>query len=55
MQALKLATRVIVMQQGEVVNDGKPESVMPQMLARAAIGKPTAPARRNVGGALDVV
>ena len=55
MQAMKLATRVIVMQQGEVVNDGKPESVMPQMLARAAIGKPTAPARRNVGGALDVV
>jgi len=56
MQAMKIATRVIVMQQGEVVKDGKPESVLPQILARAAISKTaSAQPRRNAGGTLDVV
>lgn len=51
MSALKLATRVIVMQQGAVLNDGPPARVLPQLLARVA-----APARRlNQGGVLDVV
>ena len=57
MLAMKLATRVIVMQQGEVVKDGKPESVMPQLLARAAINRPAdaLPARKYMGGSPDVV
>ncbi|UTW07210.1 peptidase domain-containing ABC transporter [Pseudomonas benzenivorans] len=57
MLAMKLATRVILMQQGEVVKDGKPESVMPQLLARAAINRPAdaLPARKYMGGAPDVV
>lgn len=58
MQAMKVATRVIAMQQGEVVNDGKPESVMPQLVARAASSLRTQAAvtpRRDIGGTLDVV
>lgn len=56
MHAMKLATRVIVMQQGEVVQDGKPESVMPQLMARASGSKTVATKpQRNFGGALDVV
>ncbi|MES9905618.1 MAG: ATP-binding cassette domain-containing protein [Sedimenticola sp.] len=39
MQALKLATRIIVMSQGEVWQDGKPEVVIPQMQARATMGQ----------------
>lgn len=35
MQVMQLANRVIVMQKGEVVKDGKPEIVFPQMQARA--------------------
>jgi ATP-binding cassette subfamily C protein LapB len=51
MPALKLATRVIVMQQGAVLNDGPPARVLPQLLARTA-----GPARRpNQIGVLDVV
>lgn len=51
MPALKLATRVITMQQGSVLNDGPPARVLPQLLARMA-----SPARRpNTGGMLDVV
>ncbi len=50
MAAARLATRVIVMQQGQVAKDGAPESVLAQMLAR-----PVAPAYRGKGGALDVV
>ncbi|WP_154067117.1 ATP-binding cassette domain-containing protein [Pseudomonas sp. CC6-YY-74] len=52
MQAMTLATRVIVMQQGEVVKDGKPQTIMPQLLAqRVAAGQP----RGNARGTLDVV
>lgn len=56
LQAMKLATRVIVMQQGEVVNDGRPEQVMPQLLTRPPMNR-TAPLqpRRNPGDTLDVV
>ncbi len=49
LQALKLATRVIVMREGEIVRDGKPEAVMPQLMARTQ----AAPAQRypeNKGG-----
>ncbi len=53
MQAMKLATRVIVMNQGEVVRDGKPDVVMAQMQARApgAMSKVTA----NRGGRPNVI
>jgi ATP-binding cassette subfamily C protein LapB len=58
MQALKLATRVVVMQQGEVVKDGKPESVLPQLWASSAPNRNVAASadpRRNARGGLDVV
>jgi len=57
MQALRLATRVIVMQQGEVTKDGKPENVMPQLMARTSMNNAAVQAapRRNLGGVLDVV
>jgi ATP-binding cassette subfamily C protein LapB len=58
MRAMKIATRVIVMQRGEVVQDGKPEQVMPQMLSPVPTGKPsTGPSQplRGRGGSLDVV
>lgn len=48
--ATRLATRVIVMQQGQVVRDGSPDAVLTQLAAR-----PGAPARHNKGGTLDVV
>lgn len=51
MQAAKWATRVIAMSQGEVVKDGKPELVLPQLLMQASATSP----RRNLGGALNVV
>ena len=57
MQALKLATRVVVMQQGAIVRDGKPEAVLPQMTGQASAARP-APApmpRLSHGGMLDVV
>lgn len=57
-QAMKLATRVIVMQQGEVVKDGKPEQVMPQMMAQMPIHKIStnpAPLRLNKDGVRHVV
>ncbi|MBF0439782.1 MAG: ATP-binding cassette domain-containing protein, partial [Magnetococcales bacterium] len=55
MQAMKLATRILLMKQGEVVKDGKPENVMPQLLAhRPALASPTQP-RLNMGSAHDVV
>lgn len=55
MQALKLATRVVVMRQGEVVQDGRPEVVMPQLMARIAttntVSKVPAPDRVQVNNA----
>ncbi|MFZ6748495.1 peptidase domain-containing ABC transporter [Undibacterium sp. Ren11W] len=39
MLGAKLATRVILMQQGEIIKDGKPEHVIPQLFTR----KPLAP------------
>lgn len=50
MAAVRLATRVIVMQQGQVTKDGVPDRVLAQMLAR-----PGASARSGKGGTLDVV
>jgi ATP-binding cassette subfamily C protein LapB len=38
MQAMKLANRVIVMQQGEIVHDGRPQDVLQQWMARRAGG-----------------
>lgn len=57
MQAMQLATRVVVMHLGDVVKDGKPESVMPQLLARQSINKMADPlqAKPAKGGASDVV
>ena len=50
MAAARLATRVIVMQQGLVVKDGAPDRVLTQMLAR-----PVASSQIGKGGRLDVV
>lgn len=50
MAAARLATRVIVMQQGQVVKDGAPDRVLTQMLAR-----PMASSQIGKGGRLDVV
>jgi len=57
MHAMKLATRVIAMQHGEIVKDGKPEQVMPQLFNRTPMKNTQAAmqAPRNKGGALDVV
>ncbi|RYY67950.1 MAG: ATP-binding cassette domain-containing protein, partial [Comamonadaceae bacterium] len=54
MAAMKLATRVIAMQQGRIVQDGRPDAVLPQLLARSrgAGAPPAQPAQR---GAFDVV
>ena len=55
-RGLKVATRVIVMEQGEVVKDGRPENVMPQLLAGMPHGRKAAPpSRANLKGAFDVV
>ncbi|WP_042011347.1 ATP-binding cassette domain-containing protein [Aeromonas fluvialis] len=50
MAAARLATRVVVMQQGRVTKDGSPDMVLAQMLAR-----PVAASRMSKGGTLDVV
>lgn len=50
MAATRLATRVIVMQQGQVVKDGAPDKVLAQMLSR-----PVVSSRMGKGGTLDVV
>ncbi|MDD2161165.1 ATP-binding cassette domain-containing protein [Pseudomonas sp. MIL19] len=50
MAATRLATRVIVMQQGQVTKDDTPDKVLAQMLAR-----PVASSRMGKGGTLDVV
>jgi ATP-binding cassette subfamily C protein LapB len=58
-QAMKLATRVIVMGQGEVLRDGSPQDVTPKLYAQAFSGKPAAGALQqpliNLGGARNVV
>ncbi len=36
MQAMKLATRIILLQQGEILKDGAPEVVLPQVMGRGA-------------------
>lgn len=48
--AARLATRVIVMQQGQVVRDGPPEVVLAQLM-----GRPESSNRLGKGGNLDVV
>lgn len=55
MQALKLATRVVVMQQGEIVRDGRPETVLPQMAGQSARAANAVMPRPTKGGMLDVV
>jgi ATP-binding cassette subfamily C protein LapB len=57
LHAMKLATRVIVMQQGEILKDGKPEQVIPQFMARTPMQKPapTSSSPMNQRGAYDVV
>ena len=47
MQALQLATRVVVMQQGAVVADGTPQQVLPQLAAQTLKGgRPVAALQR---------
>ena len=59
MQAMQLATRVIVMQQGEVVKDGSPENIVPQWMANTSTSKAEtlklASPRAQIGGARDVI
>jgi ATP-binding cassette subfamily C protein LapB len=57
MQALKLATRVVVMQQGNIVRDGRPEAVLPQMAGQASAARPVSASlpRLANGGKVDVV
>lgn len=58
MQAMKLASRVIVMQHGEVVKDGRPEIVLPQLMARAGgrpLAMPGVATPGVMGGLRDVV
>ena len=65
MLAAQLATRIIVMRQGEIVNDGKPEHVIPQIMANPAtragqqVKRPQPagpiPTRQIQNGPIDVV
>lgn len=48
--AARLATRVVLMQQGQVVRDGPPEAILGQLM-----GRPDGPGRLGKGGNLDVV
>jgi ATP-binding cassette subfamily C protein LapB len=43
MQALKIATRVLLMRQGQVLQDGTPETVMPLLYAAVSTERPTVP------------
>lgn len=57
-QVAKLATRVIVMAQGEVVRDGAPETIIPQLMRRTLANKAgvgQGQQRSIPGGAIDVV
>jgi ATP-binding cassette subfamily C protein LapB len=53
LQAAQLVNRVIVMQQGEVIKDGRPEQVIPGLMARAPA--PVAQLVRQRPGAMDVI
>ncbi|RYY63448.1 MAG: ATP-binding cassette domain-containing protein, partial [Comamonadaceae bacterium] len=57
MAAMQLATRAIVMQHGRITRDGRPDTVLPQMMARTAPGAVAqgGPARIGLGGKFDVV
>jgi len=58
MHAVKLATRIIVMNQGEVIRDGTPETVISQMKARASHAQPKGGltrAQKQKGGMPNVV
>jgi len=57
MQAMKLATRVIVMQQGEIMKDGSPESVIPQLFNEISMKKtkPSMSVSNRKSGVLDVI
>jgi len=61
MQAMKYVNRVIVMQQGEVVQDGKPEKIMAHLASRQrnikAVNQsyPAATKPANQKGGLDVI
>jgi len=55
MQAIKLATRVIVMQQGEIIKDGRPENILPQLVGQSAARQTANSSNRQKRGALDVV
>jgi len=55
MQAIKLATRVIAMQQGEIIKDGQPENVLPQLVGQGVTRQTANPSNRQKRGALDVV
>jgi len=55
MQASKVATRVIVMQQGEIIKDGRPENVMPQLVGQKGLRQTAHSANMQKRGALDVV
>jgi ABC-type glutathione transport system ATPase component len=49
--AARLATRVIVMGRGEVLRDGKPEQVTPQLMAQAMqMQRAAEAAQRDTGG-----
>jgi ATP-binding cassette subfamily C protein LapB len=56
MLAAKFATRVVVMNQGEILKDGKPEIVLPQMMARGAGENPIVRMpQRQPGGGINVI
>jgi ATP-binding cassette subfamily C protein LapB len=59
MQAVKMATRVVVMHQGEIIQDGKPDHVLPQLMARTraqlAPQPPSVSGLSAVKGARDVI
>lgn len=54
MLGAKLATRVILMQQSEIIKDGKPEQVIPQLFVRKPLG-PRPAGMSQIGGTHNVV
>jgi ATP-binding cassette subfamily C protein LapB len=55
MQAMKIATRVIVMHQGEIIQDGKPEQVMPQLMAKMRSQSSPQPSQPVLKGGRNVI
>jgi ATP-binding cassette subfamily C protein LapB len=55
MQAMKIATRVIVMQQGEIIEDGKPDQIMPKLMAKTRAQSSKQPLQPISKGARDVI